>query len=145
MNIDLDQLDADIVSMRDDLVAITRDLVRINTVNPYSGDRDTPSDGEAAGQRFIEQLLRDLGATSIETSEPQEGIYERMGVRGPKERRFADRPNVLGHFQFSKPGPTFLINGHMDTVGVDGMTVDPFGAELRDGRIYGRGCGLRLD
>ncbi|MBH05645.1 MAG: hypothetical protein CMJ20_04925 [Phycisphaeraceae bacterium] len=139
MLVNLDQLDADIIALREQLVEITRDLVRINTVNPYSGDRQTPSHGEVAGQRYIENTLKNLGATSIEVFEPREGIYERMGVRGPKERSFKDRPNILGHFQFPQPGPAFLINSHMDTVGVDGMVIDPFSAELKDGRIHGRG------
>jgi acetylornithine deacetylase len=37
-------------------------------------------------------------------------------------------------------GPLLVLNGHLDTVGVEGMTVEPFGAELRDGRILGRGA-----
>ncbi|MGD8321052.1 MAG: ArgE/DapE family deacylase [Gemmatimonadota bacterium] len=41
-------------------------------------------------------------------------------------------------------GPTLLFNGHLDTVGVEGMTVPPFDAELRDGRIVGRGsCDMK--
>ena len=32
-----------------------------------------------------------------------------------------------------------MLNAHADTVGVDGMA-DPFGAEIRDGRLYGRGA-----
>lgn len=37
-------------------------------------------------------------------------------------------------------GPTLLLNGHLDTVGVEGMTVEPFGASVRDGRLLGRGA-----
>lgn len=36
--------------------------------------------------------------------------------------------------------PWLLLESHMDTVSVDGMTIDPFGAEIRDGRIWGRGA-----
>jgi len=36
-------------------------------------------------------------------------------------------------------GPALMFAGHLDTVGVDGMTHPPFDAEIRDGRIYGRG------
>jgi acetylornithine deacetylase len=36
-------------------------------------------------------------------------------------------------------GRTLLLNGHLDTVGVVGME-RPFGAELRNGRLYGRGA-----
>ncbi len=37
-------------------------------------------------------------------------------------------------------GPTLLLNGHLDTVGIDGMTIDPFGGSLMEGRIHGRGA-----
>ena len=37
-----------------------------------------------------------------------------------------------------------LLNGHLDTVGVEGMTIRPFGAELRGDRLYGRGsCDMK--
>ena len=37
-------------------------------------------------------------------------------------------------------GELLLWDVHQDTVPVDGMTVDPFGGEVRDGRVYGRGA-----
>ena len=40
------------------------------------------------------------------------------------------------------PGPTLLLEGHSDVVTEGdpaGWTVDPFGAEIVDGRLYGRG------
>jgi len=51
------------------------------------------------------------------------------------------RPNVYGWFS----APTnsqyrILFAPHLDTVPVRGMSVDPFAAEIRDGRIYGRGA-----
>ncbi len=36
-------------------------------------------------------------------------------------------------------GPSLLLNGHLDTVGVAGMA-DPFSGAIRDGRLYGRGA-----
>lgn len=36
--------------------------------------------------------------------------------------------------------PWVLFDSHMDTVSVDGMTVDPFEAKIENGRIYGRGA-----
>lgn len=36
--------------------------------------------------------------------------------------------------------PWLMFDAHMDTVGVEGMTIDPFGGEVRDGRLYGRGA-----
>ena len=50
------------------------------------------------------------------------------------------RTNVVGTLKGNGNGRSLLLNGHMDTVGIDGMTIDPFGGEIRDGRLYGRGA-----
>ena len=121
--------------LSEEIVSLCRDLVRINTVNPYSGDPEPG--GELEGQRFLEPILRDLGAET-RTFQPPEGIYSKMGVLGPEDRVFKDRPNLVGVWDFGE-GPTLVINGHMDTVAVSGMTVPPFSAEVRDGKIWGRG------
>ncbi len=48
--------------------------------------------------------------------------------------------NVIGVLDSSKPGPTILLNGHIDTVTLcDGWTKDPFNAEVVDGKMYGLG------
>ena len=50
------------------------------------------------------------------------------------------RPNVLVRFEGQAPGPHLIFNGHTDVVPPGtGWTVDPYGAEVRDGRLYGRG------
>ena len=36
-------------------------------------------------------------------------------------------------------GPRVLLNDHMDTVGVQGMEIEPFSPDIREGRMYGRG------
>ena len=54
----------------------------------------------------------------------------------------AGRPNVVA--TLDGEGPHLLLNGHLDTVGVEGMTIDPWGAELADGRLLGRGsCDMK--
>ena len=54
------------------------------------------------------------------------------------------RENVIACLEGSPPpsagGKTILWEVHQDTVLVDGMTIDPFGGELCDGRIQGRGA-----
>jgi len=49
--------------------------------------------------------------------------------------------NTIGVIKGNRPGPCIVFDGHIDTVPVDEKewSVDPFGAEIRDGRIYGRG------
>jgi acetylornithine deacetylase len=52
------------------------------------------------------------------------------------------RPNVVA--RLSGAGPTLMLNGHLDTVGIDGMTVDPFAATLDGARLLGRGsCDMK--
>jgi acetylornithine deacetylase len=52
------------------------------------------------------------------------------------------RPNVVGVFPGTGGGRSLILNGHIDTVTVEPRhewTRDPFGAEVEDGRMYGRG------
>ena len=51
-----------------------------------------------------------------------------------------DRANVWAKVEGTSPGPRLLINGHLDTKPVSNMTVDPYSADVRDGRLYGRGA-----
>lgn len=117
---------------------ICQALVRTNTVNPYSGDPNPGS--EAAGQAVIKSWLAEAGATITEF-EPPADIYVRMGVDGPRERRFAGRPNLVAELCLGTgAGPRILLQGHMDTVGTQDMTVAPFSGTIADGCIYGRGA-----
>ena len=46
----------------------------------------------------------------------------------------------VGRFAADRPGkPRLLLAPHTDTVSVAGMTIDPFGGEIREGKIWGRG------
>ena len=50
--------------------------------------------------------------------------------------------SVLGRIKGKRPGKTILMDGHIDTVGIPDPSLwkhDPFGAEMENGRIYGRG------
>jgi acetylornithine deacetylase/succinyl-diaminopimelate desuccinylase-like protein len=51
--------------------------------------------------------------------------------------------SAVGLIETGRPGPTILLDGHCDTVGIaPGVTWrhDPFGGEIEDGFIYGRGA-----
>jgi succinyl-diaminopimelate desuccinylase len=104
----------------DELVALTRDLVRIpSVVRP--GD---PTATEAAVAAHVEGWLRAEGFT-VEVHEVAPG-----------------RPNVLASIGDAAAGPTLLLEGHTDVV-TEGNAAEwshpPFGGDLLDGRIYGRG------
>ncbi|MGI5839376.1 MAG: ArgE/DapE family deacylase [bacterium] len=52
------------------------------------------------------------------------------------------RANVVGRLAGSGAagGRRLLLNGHLDTVGVEGMTIEPFVPKVEGDRIYGRGA-----
>ncbi|MBM3522672.1 MAG: M20/M25/M40 family metallo-hydrolase [Alphaproteobacteria bacterium] len=55
---------------------------------------------------------------------------------------YKDRPNVVGVIKGSGRGRSLILNGHIDTVTIEptgSWTRDPFGAEIVEGRMYGRG------
>ncbi len=122
--------------LRDYLVDFAAELVRIPTVNPYSGDdsagRETP------GQERMATELKRLGA-QVQTVPVPEDVFARCNVVGPHPRDYTDRYNVVGRWRLGKGGRSILLNCHMDTVGTAGYEGDPFGGEVRDGRIWGRG------
>ncbi len=101
------------------LTKVTQELVRINSTNP---------------------LLSPGGVGEVEIAKYVAGRLEELGLDVKLSEVAPGRMNVVGTLKGSGGGRSLLLNAHMDTVGVDGMTSDPFGGELRDGRIYGRGA-----
>jgi acetylornithine deacetylase len=56
---------------------------------------------------------------------------------------YTDRPNVVGRWSGTGGGRSLILNGHIDVVPAgdrSAWTHDPYGAELVEGRIYGRGA-----
>jgi succinyl-diaminopimelate desuccinylase len=52
----------------------------------------------------------------------------------------ANRPNVISRLKGQHDGPRLMLNAHVDTVPPGaGWKHEPFGAEIEDGRMYGRG------
>lgn len=104
------------------VVDILQSLIRLPSVNP-DGAPESPHAGELRVAEWTADLLRGLGAEVT------------------LEEVLPGRPNVIGHFgDGGRAKPRVLLAPHTDTVDVEGMTIDPFGAEIRDGRLYGRGA-----
>ncbi len=61
-----------------------------------------------------------------------------MGLKVEIQAVAPGRPNVVGTLEGKSPGRSLMYCGHIDTVGVSGMT-RPFDPVERDGRIHGRG------
>lgn len=97
-------------------------LVRIPSVNP-DGNPGTEFVGEKACAEFVG------------------GFLEKCGAAVEFQPVLPERPNVIGRFPTDRPGkPRIIFAPHTDTVSVAGMTVAPFDAEIRDGKIFGRGA-----
>ena len=119
-----DRLDAAIADRRDALVALTQDLIRFPTLNP-------PGQHYRAICDYLDRRLRRAGfATQMLRAE---------GTPGDSEKY--PRWNVVARREGRQPGPCVHFTSHIDVVDVgQGWTVDPFGGEVRDGRVYGRGA-----
>ena len=99
-------------------VELTRLLVKVDSRNPdlVAG---APAEGEVA--RALASVL------------------EGWGFRVSLQEVVPGRPNVVA--RIGTPGSrSLMFNGHLDVVGVEGMTHAPFDALTSDGKLYGRGA-----
>ncbi|MBL8093412.1 MAG: ArgE/DapE family deacylase [Anaerolineales bacterium] len=109
----------------DGLNELLADLVRIESINP---DLVPGGAGEGAVAVFVAEWLGQNGIEA-QIEEVQPG-----------------RPNVVAWLHGTGGGRTLMLNGHLDTVGVAGMT-EPLTPHVTDGQMHGRGsydmkCGI---
>ena len=124
----MDSIFRRIADKEDNVVALTRDLIRIPTVNP-PGDAYTPCAeliGDRLGKRgFHVEYVRGEGTIGDSDAYP--------------------RTNVIARIEGNRPGPCVHFNGHIDVVEPGlGWTVDPYEGVVKDGKVYGRGsCDMK--
>ena len=104
-------------------VNLLRDLVRLPSVNPMG--RSWPNDGILYEHRVTDYL---------------EDFYRKLDVSYERQPVAAKRENIIARYHSPGATKTFLFEVHQDTVPVEAMIVDPFGGEIRDGKLYGRGA-----
>ncbi len=127
MSKDLALTDA-VSAKRDDVIRLTQDLVRIPTLNPpglHYLDICEMLGARLSKQGFNVEMVRAHGAPADSDRYP--------------------RWNMVARIEGTRPGECVHFNGHHDVVETGhGWTVDPFGGEVRDGRVYGRGtCDMK--
>ena len=110
---------------RDELIQLTQDLVRIDSViRPETGGTERDVVAFIVGWARKELRLEPL----VQEVEP-------------------GRENVVITIDSGKPGPCLMIEGHTDVVSEgdrSAWTYDPFGARIVDGKLYGRGsCDMK--
>jgi len=109
-------------SATDEVVDLCRDLIRIDTTN--TGDTRTCA-GERAAAEYVAAKLDEVGVAS-ELRESAPG-----------------RTSLVARIPGTDPGRgALLVHGHLDVVPADASewSVDPFGGEVRDGYVWGRGA-----
>lgn len=100
-----------------DPLPLLKDLVATNSVNP---SLVAGAPGEAGAAEVVRAAMVQAGMDVV------------MQDAAP------GRANVIGVLDGRRPGPSVMLCGHLDTVGVEGMR-DPFTPRVHDGRLYGRG------
>ena len=105
-----------------EVVQIVSDLIKIDTSN--YGDGSGP--GEALAAEYVQASLQSAGIEAERyetTSAKRQGVYAR--IAGADSSR-----------------PALMLHGHLDVVpaAAGDWTYDPFGAEIHDGCIWGRGA-----
>jgi succinyl-diaminopimelate desuccinylase len=109
---------------RDDLIQLTQDLIRIPTLNP-------PGENYQAICDFLDKRLRGAGF--------QTQLIRAFGTPGDSEKY--PRWNIIARRDGTSMGDCVHFNSHTDVVEVgSGWTFDPFGGDISDGKIYGRGA-----
>ena len=99
-----------------DEIDLLRELIQFNTVNPPGNE------GEAI------QFLR--------------GLLEESGWSTEVLAKVPERPNLVARLEGSEPGPNLALISHVDTVPADPgeWEHDPWGGDLVDGYVWGRGA-----
>jgi len=125
----------------EEVITFLQELLRIPSVTPWF-DPSPEDSKEAMVQKAIGDRLSLLGA-EIKTWEPNaEELKDYVGRPGYyPDHKFDGRPNLSATLKGSGGGKSILLTGHVDVVpAASGWTVDPFGAERKDGLIFGRGA-----
>ncbi len=99
-----------------EVIGFCQDLVRIKSVNP-------PGDELKAAEYVF-------------------SVLQKAGLQGQLIRHSPTRASAIARLKGSGEKPAVLYNGHLDTVpvGAEEWIHDPFGGEIADGRVWGRGA-----
>ena len=109
--------------MRDDIIKLVQDMVAFKSVNPrFMADPENSQESDV--QDLVETRLKALGLVI---------------TRWETEAR---RPNLVAQRIGAGGGRSLVFNGHIDVVPIgdlDGWNYDPWGSDIVDGKLYGRG------
>jgi len=122
--------------MRDEIVELERALIRFDSIN------QPPWGNEGPCQAFVAERMRELELT-VDCFTPDEVPAIEQDPAYLHGRDYTDRPNVVGTLVGTGGGRSLHLAAHADVVPIekpDEWTVEPFSAEIIEGKIYGRGA-----
>jgi acetylornithine deacetylase len=103
-------------------IRLLRDLVALPSVNPMGRALQSPDLYEQRVTAYLEDYFKSLGV-----------LAERQPVAPLRD-------NIVARWERPGARRTLVLEAHQDTVPTDNMTIDPFGATIQNGRLYGRGA-----
>lgn len=118
--------------MRDDIVSTLQELVRIPSI----------TGNEAEAQEFIRRQYEGLDL-DVHVFQAELAKVKDHPVYIERDMPFEGRPNIIGIQKGSLDKKSIILNGHIDVVSpepVDQWKHDPWGGEIDDNRLYGRGA-----
>jgi acetylornithine deacetylase len=125
-----------------DIVALASSLIGFDTTARVPDD---PPREERALQELLAERLRSAGA-AVELFEPDPADFAGQPLY-PPGMGFEGRPQLVARFAGAGGGRSLVFNGHIDAVSyepLDQWTSHPLRAEIRDGKLYGRGsCDMK--
>src|SRR6478609_9268408 len=106
----------EVATLRQEVTELLQGLIRIDTTNPPGN--------ETAAAELLREYLEDAGVSCE--------LYAKI----------SERANLVARIPGRGAGPTLLFLSHTDVVLADASewSADPFGGELRDGEVWGRGA-----
>src|SRR5690606_36632370 len=102
----------------EDVTVVLSELVSIPSINPHLSDH--PDAGETA---IADHIV---------------GWCASRGIEAWTEEAAPGRPDAIA--RVGSGSPVLILCAHIDTVAIDGMTIEPFESRVEDGRLYGRGA-----
>ncbi|MFX0092846.1 MAG: ArgE/DapE family deacylase [Candidatus Hodarchaeota archaeon] len=103
----------------EELLELLQELIKINSVNPSLASR---GDGELKIAQYIGKYL------------------EKMNLEVKYQKIDSNRANVIGLLKGVGGGRSIMLNGHVDTVSIEDMKIEPLNPTYKNGNVYGRGA-----
>ena len=131
----IDKITKEVDDLSDEMVNFLQELIRMDTTVP-------PGRNYQECAEFIGEKLKKFGYDIEYIMVPEDYMKEYiLATRtGDDDQAILPRVNVMARMEGSSGRPVKHFSGHFDVVPAgEGWTVDPFGGEVREGRIYGRG------